>query len=205
MRVLENGSKSSRASISLLDNLIHSHKILLLPKSAGSRKFDGQGGRIIRTVGSKANVAILNPSYTGSNSPGIHPIHYARVEGIFHGNIVSVTGDHDGVDTSERIDFLWVRWFSSKGRSMGTEGLHLLTLPPLSDTSCFGFIDPQSVVQDCHLVPKFSKENAKCQDIESSLVAPRGGDDETKAFFLNPFIFHSALQHPCDRSQKEIP
>ncbi|KAH6880574.1 hypothetical protein BKA70DRAFT_1447150 [Coprinopsis sp. MPI-PUGE-AT-0042] len=149
--------------------------------------------------GSKANIAVLNPSYSGSNGPDVHPVHYARVEGIFHTNIVSVTSDQGGgFGVSERIDFLWVRWLTLKGRSMGAEGLDLLSLPPLSDASCFGFINPKSVVRECHLVPKFSKDRAKGQNDDA-------GDDQIKAFFLNPFVLDRALQHPRYCPKPELP
>ncbi|KAH6905258.1 hypothetical protein BKA70DRAFT_1108329, partial [Coprinopsis sp. MPI-PUGE-AT-0042] len=176
---------SSGTPISLLDNVIHSHKALLLQGTAGHE------GLIIRTVGSRANVAILNSSCASSKSSGdTRSIQYARVEGIFHGDVVTRIGDHDGdAATSERIEFLWVRWLTSQGRSMGAEGLDLLSLPPLSDPSCFGFVDPKTVVRDCHLVPKFSKENLEVQSIESrSTPRHATSGNQTKVFFLNPFV-----------------
>ncbi|KAH6896071.1 hypothetical protein BKA70DRAFT_1116929, partial [Coprinopsis sp. MPI-PUGE-AT-0042] len=177
--------------ISLLNNLIHSHKVLLLSGSAG------QDQRVIRAVGSKANVAVLDSSCAGSTSSGAHPIQYARVEGIFHGDAALGTSGHDGgVAKDERIEFLWVRWLTTKGRSMGSEGLDLLSLPPLSDPNSFGFVDPKTVVRDCHLVPKFSKENLEAQDLESGLTPLHAGSsDQAKVFFLNPFVLDRDLSH----------
>jgi hypothetical protein len=179
-------------SVSLLDNLIHSHELLLLPRSAVDSKLEGQSGRTVRIVGSNANIAVLNPSYRGLDSPGVRATHYARVEGIFHSDVVPQAGGHTGgVGMSERVNFLWVRWLTSKGKSMGAKGLDLLSLPPLSDSdaSSFGFIDPQSVVQASHLLPKFSKENMTCRGNDSHpSITPQGIRRESKAYFLSPFV-----------------
>ncbi|KAH6907242.1 hypothetical protein BKA70DRAFT_1087201, partial [Coprinopsis sp. MPI-PUGE-AT-0042] len=140
------------------DNAIYSHGVSRLPKLTN---LDGRSGRVVRTVGSGANVAVLNPSYPSSmNDRDVCPIRFARVEGIFHANITPRASTGNGGSTAscpQRVEFLWVRWLIAKGPSMGALGLELLSLPPLSETTSYGFIDPEWVARDCHLVPKFSK------------------------------------------------
>lgn len=201
---MDNHSNIGWTSVSLTDNLIHSHEFLVLPKSNVGKKLAGQTGRTVRIVGSDANIVILNEPYSGLDSPGIYPNQYAKVEGIFHGYVVPQAGSHtEETGMSQRIDFLWVRWLISKGQSMGTKDLDLLNLPPLSDSNCFGFIDPQSVAQASHLVPKFSKAIPECPGNDyHPIMAPQRRTCETNAFFLNPFVSLSISATSCSLHQE---
>lgn len=77
-----------------------------------------------------------------------HPFRYARVIGIWHVDL-SLLGQ-----PLERIDLLWVRWFIRVEGSETTQanGLDKLTFEKCYDRQ-FGFIDPDSVIRACHLIP----------------------------------------------------
>ena len=86
-----------------------------------------------------------------------HPYIYAHVLSIFHVNATYV-GPGMADYRSRKIDVLWVRWYQHLEESTGwdTATLDRVCFPPMADEHTFGFIDPDDVLQGCHIVPQFS-------------------------------------------------
>jgi hypothetical protein len=86
-----------------------------------------------------------------------HPFWFARVLGIYHVNVVyAEPGMLDY--TSQRFDFLWVRWFQSHGKTSASwqeYRLDTVSFPPVAHQDSFGFVDPKDVLRGCHIIPRF--------------------------------------------------
>lgn len=87
------------------------------------------------------------------NDPHPHPFRYARVLGIYHADVI-----HPGNLRGERMDFLWVRWFSydtSYASGWATRKLDRVKFRSSVD-GAFGFLDPDLVIRGCHIIPAFA-------------------------------------------------
>ena len=97
----------------------------------------------------------LDPA-TGQSASG-HPFAYARILGVFHAEVLYNTGEHRL--TTHTMEFLWVQWYqfdaSYKG-GFAARRLHRLHLAPDSDSSAFGFVDPDDVIRGAHIIPAFA-------------------------------------------------
>ncbi|THU84525.1 hypothetical protein K435DRAFT_870175 [Dendrothele bispora CBS 962.96] len=95
---------------------------------------------------------------SGDTTVDPHPYIYARVIGIFHVN-VRHWGPKSKISKVLRMDFLFVRWFE---RDMtyrcGWEAKRLprVQFLPSDDENAFGFVDPNTVIRGCHLIPGFA-------------------------------------------------
>lgn len=85
-----------------------------------------------------------------------HPFIYARVLGIYHANVV-VKSTGPQIYTSERLEFLFVRWFTYQGSSVqwASSKLDSLRFMPVNSEDAFGFVDPADVLRGCHILPWF--------------------------------------------------
>ena len=98
---------------------------------------------------------IMVPAFESSSESdqATHPYWYARILKIHHVQVF-----FGGSRVSERMDFLFVRWF---GRDMEWNGgpstlrLDRIGFVPSTDREAFGFLDPTLVIRACHLVPAF--------------------------------------------------
>lgn len=87
-----------------------------------------------------------------------HPFIYARVLGIYHAKVVrksSTIGSQ--IYNPERMEFLFVRWFTYQGSNVHWAGLKLdsLSFLPVTSENAFGFVDPSDVLRGCHILPWF--------------------------------------------------
>lgn len=85
-----------------------------------------------------------------------HPFWYGRVVGIFH----ALVKDLDKPESDwQRIDFLWVWWFSKDFTHLGCfkKGrLDRLQFLGSDGKPRFGFIHPSDVIRACHIIPAFA-------------------------------------------------
>jgi len=90
-----------------------------------------------------------------------HQYVYARVLGIYHANIIYTASEVPDY-RPQRMEFLWVRWFTNTQnepvqRSWRKRQLDCLQLLPVNHEDAFGFLDPGNVLRGVHLVPRFAK------------------------------------------------
>ena len=105
----------------------------------------------------KPGGCVMLPSYEEDDTPNRQPFWYGRVAGIYH-----VKVSHAPSRTSSlRIDLLWVRWLGQDPD--WRSGHHACRLErvgyvPSDDSSgpAFGFVNPESVIRACHLIPAFA-------------------------------------------------
>lgn len=85
-----------------------------------------------------------------------HPFWYARVLAVFH-----VKATHEPSKTkNERIDVLFVRWLGIDPEWNGGDShrrLDRVGYVPYGDSGspAFGFVDPNTIIRACHLIPAF--------------------------------------------------
>jgi hypothetical protein len=89
-----------------------------------------------------------------------HPYWYARVVGIFHVNVIHTgPGPLSKSPHSQRVDFLFIRWF---GRDLGhnagwiAQRLHRVGFLDAEQSGAFGFLDPAVVIRATHMIPGFA-------------------------------------------------
>ena len=83
---------------------------------------------------------------------------YACTLGTYHVNVIYV-GPGSVDYRSQRMEFLWVRWYDvAETRLSGWKNSRLdrLRFPPVTRHDAFGFVDPSDVLRGCHIIPRFS-------------------------------------------------
>ncbi|TFK83647.1 hypothetical protein K466DRAFT_577621 [Polyporus arcularius HHB13444] len=118
-----------------------------------------------------------------------HPYLYARVISIFHVNVFRLTPDAVEQPEPQLLQALWVRWFDlDTSRPGGFEHLrpHRLKFAHLDDEP-FGFISPEQVLRDVHVVPAPFYGLSETPTLphrvitRSKITAPAEADDEDDA------------------------
>lgn len=121
-----------------------------------------------------------------------HPYWYARIIGIFHAQVRHV-GPNSRSPETQKMDFLWVRWF---GRDLthptGFEArrLHRLGFLPSNTIDAFGFLDPNEVVRGVHLIPAFAYGHTS--DLLGPSIArqPSENDEDWVYYYVSMYVTH---------------
>ena len=120
-----------------------------------------------------------------SSSDDGHPFCYAWVLGIFHANII-YTGPGSNDFQSQRIEFLWVRWFEviqDHPLLWEQQTLDTVKFLPMADKDAFGFVDPANIVRGCHVIPAFADGQLHPNGTAPSRWA--GDSDAWKLYYIN--------------------
>ncbi|TFK27536.1 hypothetical protein FA15DRAFT_549397, partial [Coprinopsis marcescibilis] len=126
---------------------------------------------------------------------GILPSHdryiYGRILGVYHASVAY--GGPGMIDLqSRRIDFLWVRWYDSIEGSATNESLERVCFPPLSRSGSTAFLDPDSVLRACHIIPRFSEgrksKKSRAQTPDKPVSRCAGDHDDWKEYYINRFV-----------------
>ncbi|KAK7447686.1 hypothetical protein VKT23_013942 [Stygiomarasmius scandens] len=101
---------------------------------------------------SRSDIITLSPE--GS----VHPFDYSRVIGIFHLDVLIDERDR-GEPKLTTLDVLWVRRFRidhNYRAGFSQRRLYRVEFLPDSDPSAYGFLNPDEVIRQCHLIPAFA-------------------------------------------------
>ncbi|KAG2055704.1 hypothetical protein BDR06DRAFT_881525 [Suillus hirtellus] len=122
-----------------------------------------------------------------------HPYWYACLICIFHVNIW-YWGEENTPSTLKCMDILFVCWFGQymtfNGR-FSSKHLHRLSFLPDdidSDSSCFGFIDPNQVIYGVHLIPVYAYGRTEKYLGPSFVHHEEEGDEDWLYFYVNMFV-----------------
>ena len=136
---------------------------------------------------SHCNVMTLNSTFAEDSRK--HPFCYARILGIFHANVVYL-GEQNVDYHPQRLEFLWVRWYSvDEHVQAGWKALKLdrIRFPPMTNNAkAFGFLDPADVLRGCHLIPAFSQGTVHPDSRHFSSLA-RDQNDWT-VYYVNRYV-----------------
>ena len=146
-------SDDERSSVIFVNNRVYRHKVLRVNYTT----YDLRRSQDSLNPRTHADIMVLSHEEPdGDNNP--HPYWYARIIGIFHAQVRHV-GPTSKSSETQKIDFLWVRWFGRDlTRRSGFEAkrLHRLGFLPSDNIDAFGFLDPNVVVRGVHLIPAFA-------------------------------------------------
>uniref|UniRef100_A0A8H7XVD3 Uncharacterized protein n=1 Tax=Psilocybe cubensis TaxID=181762 RepID=A0A8H7XVD3_PSICU len=139
-RVLE------RAQINILGDRIYMHKVLRVNYTTYDirREQDSINPR------NHCNIMTLSRD---SEADTDHPYSYARVLGVFDADV-----QYNGGKT-QRLEFLWVRWFEVDHRfraGWAARRLDRLKFIHSDSPDAFGFLDPSDVLRASHIIPSFN-------------------------------------------------
>jgi hypothetical protein len=97
---------------------------------------------------------------------------YAKVLGVHHVNVVCIGGPYH---TTQRMEFLFVRWYEAVPADASTRTLDRFRFPPLHSQDAFGFLNPSDVLRATHMILRFCK-GLKHQDGRglSSMAGDKG-------------------------------
>ncbi|KIK32395.1 hypothetical protein CY34DRAFT_101573 [Suillus luteus UH-Slu-Lm8-n1] len=144
---------------------------------------------IINPSTSHCNVMLLGQASEDTTDSDQHPYLYARVLGIYHVNVTYIGPGMINYD-SQRIDFLWVRWYQhidvGEGSSRHTSVLDRVFFPPMAEPDTFGFVDPNDVLRCCHVIPQFA-QGLRCLDGRSVSHCAQDKLD-WRYYYINRFV-----------------
>ncbi|KAL5531049.1 hypothetical protein ACEPAG_3925 [Sanghuangporus baumii] len=134
---------------------------------------------------SHADVMLLSADTNGS-----HPYMYARIVRLFHLQ-VAYNGPRQTHQSFRRMDIAWVRWFhvdSSSSFSISAKRLPQLRFPHYTNTSAFGFIDPDLIVRATHVIPKFLSGKTR-YTLPKCIVPPKSKEtNDYLVYYVNIFV-----------------
>ena len=169
-------SDAQRSALLIEDNILYKHATAQFNYTTYDVRRDKD---VVKPGG-----CIMVPSYEDDDGPDRQPFWYGRIIGIFHVRVRHVPSKASGM----RIDFLWVRWL---GQDPDWKSGHItcqlekVGYVPFGDDSCgpaFGFVNPESVIRACHLIPAFHEGTTP------DLLPPSEFLDTKQGDYVNFFV-----------------
>jgi len=152
------------------DGILYRHSIMRINFTTYDNRQDED---IIHIPFDKQDVLVYNPQEQGP-----YPWAFARVLGIYHAVVMTRTHRDP-----QSYYFLWVRWFKrDQSPSFATmRGFDQVAFVPHDslDEEPFGFIDPETVIRGCHLIPDF--DSGRTHELMPASII-RDGDGDWKKF-----------------------
>ena len=118
-----------------------------------------------------------------------HPYWYAKVLRIFHVNV-----RRSGHMESDRMEFLWVRWFGRDSSHKGgfeTRRLHHIGLTDSKDATSYEFLNPSDILQGIHLIPTFSPNQMNPEADNSDSDDSDEDAPITEFYYVSMYVIHT--------------
>ena len=172
---------AKRESLIIVQNAIYEHKIV----SVNYPTYDLQQEQ--DTINPRTCADILLLSHETDLELDCHPYWYVWVVKIFHVYICYYGRDSQSHNL-KCIDVLFVRWFGqdkAHRSSFSARRLPHIGFIPEEDLDSFGFLDPNVVIRDVHLIPAFSL--GQTEELLGPLLAwpEKDSDEDWQAFYIN--------------------
>jgi hypothetical protein len=133
-----------------------------------------------------ADVMVLSPE-NGEDKEKHHSYWYARIIGIFHANVRHV-GPTSKCSDSQKMEFLWVRWFGrDMGYCAGWKAHHLHRIG-FTDHNSFGFLNPKDVIRGVHLLPAFAHGRTSAYLTPSIARQPNEKHEDWVYYYVNMYV-----------------
>ncbi|KAF7293110.1 hypothetical protein MKEN_01468100 [Mycena kentingensis (nom. inval.)] len=170
---------TNRNNIFIVNNRLYRHKVLRINYTSYDirREQDSMDSR-------HADVMMLAPE----DSDDEHPFSYARIIGIFHCDVQHRV--HGYLSAAAPVTLLWIRRFRLDKTWKGgfkRRRLHRVEFVPDSDDSAYGFINPDEIIREAHLVPAFAHGSTEWQPDMDSVGRP-GEHDDWRFHYVNFFV-----------------
>lgn len=179
---------------------IYSHKIMRVRYMTYDVR---RGEDVLHIDGDVCNIMIANPKFKGSKGQDrvgdkdISPYLYARVLGIYHGE-VGYSGElSPGVGWPlsglTNVEFLWVRWYDtiSKSETGSTLPLDCVRFRDIRAPNATGFVNAVDVLRAAHIIPRFSHGKLYPTGQGLSKIARDGAD--WCQYYVNRYISYFTL------------
>ena len=165
------------ASIQISNSHIYRHKTMHVNYTTYDMRRDQD------TINPRTHADIMVLSPEESEGDDRHPYWYARVCGIFH-TYVRHVGPLSTNNEPQRMEFLWVRWYSLQDPEPGSPPpLDRLCFPPVTSPNATTFIDPDAVLRAAHLIPRFSL--GRVHKDGKGLSEMAGDQSDWKEYYVN--------------------
>lgn len=182
---------AERASLVLDYNLLHEHATLQLNFTTYDVKRERDVVKPHSPTNNKCHIML--PSREDNSDGSCPSFWYARVLGIFHVDVSHAPSKLSG----HRINFLWVRWFGQDAQWRGGDSSSRMDrigfVPDGGVDEPFGFVDPDTVIRGCHLIPAFALGRT-FRLLSSSRFREFGGD------YVNFYVNKCVLPEVHSRS-----
>ncbi|KAF7307493.1 hypothetical protein MIND_00543800 [Mycena indigotica] len=122
-----------------------------------------------------------------------HPYAYARVLAVLHFNVQHLF--YGQMSTVQTVPVLWVRHFRIDSAWKGGfkwKHLHCIEFLPNTDPNAFGFVSPDKVIREAHLIPTYTHGRTPTMYFES-LACKSGKDSDWKYHYVNFFVDRNML------------
>jgi hypothetical protein len=120
-----------------------------------------------------------------------HPYWYGRIIGIFHADVRYLGPSSRSMD-SQRMDFLWVRWFRrdlSYNAGFHAKRLHRIEFVSGENPEAFGFVDPSQIIRAVHLIPAFM--HGRTSELLGPSIArqPKENDEDWRFYNVALYVY----------------
>lgn len=119
-----------------------------------------------------------------------HPYWYGRVIGIYHAKVRHI-GPDSQLSQSNKMDFVWVRWFQRNNSHGYRDGWKARALPRIEFTAyngeldAFGFLDPNLIIRAVHIIPAFTYDRTGHLLPPSIARLPEEKDQDWLMYYVN--------------------
>ncbi len=178
-------SDDERDLVKIVNNRLFRHKVLCINYTT----YDMRHNQDSINPRTHADIMVLSPEedVEGQNPNMAHHYWYARVVGVFHAKVKSF-GPGSSSSESQKLDFLWVRWFGRDLSALGGFGkrmLHRIGFADSEQPGAFGFLDPGLVIRLVHLIPAFHYGRMTAKLGPSILRQPQDLDKDWDLYYVN--------------------
>jgi hypothetical protein len=179
---------AQRNSLIILDNKIYKHKVLRINYTT----YDLRRAQDSLNPRTHADIMLLGNEESEPDELAPHPYWYARIIGIFH-IYARYLGSDSRKRASQRVDFLWVRWFcrdSNHKSGWVARRLHRIGFYDANEIGpdAFGFIDPAQVIRGVHVIPGFAHGSTANLLPPSIARQPCEGDTDYSWYYVNQLV-----------------
>ncbi|KAI0028039.1 hypothetical protein K488DRAFT_59706 [Vararia minispora EC-137] len=186
--------------VSIQANTIYQHKTVTINYTTYDIRRESDLVHIKTPTNSHCDVMMHAESEASDNSDlepvdapeRRHPFRYARVHGIYHANIFL-----PGEAKAQRIDFLFVRWFTIDHTQKGgplTKRLDRISYVDERSGSAFGFLDPAEIIRACHLLPTFSAGKTHGMVSKASHLQDFADGSDWRYYYVSRFVDRDMMQ-----------
>ena len=118
-----------------------------------------------------------------------HPYLYGHIIDIYHVDVRNNASNTILDGDTARLEVVWIQWFKPEVPD-GPAGFHSLRNPsvtfyPTDDPDAFGFIHPDEILREVHLIPNFKFGRTERYLMGPSDGRPEGEADDWISFSIN--------------------